>query len=271
MDQEKLTQLLSTITVKDVIVLSLILIAGIILNKIITKSLEKTLPKSRLTPGFQSLVKYSAKVGLWVIVIIIIIGNIGINLSSLVALLGVLALGISLALQNALSNVAGGAQVLSSHPFGIGDYVDIGAYSGTVVEITMVYTKLLMPDGRKVCIPNSITSASSIINYNTYGTRRQDIVIGLSYDTPPKLAEKALKEVLSYSAAILKTPEPEVLLTEYGDSSVKYTLRFWTKPADYWPTRFLLLRKMSDVLDKHSISIPYPQMDIHLKDIPKMQ
>lgn len=265
MDATQIQNIVKSFTLQDLIQIAVLLVVGYILIRLVTKLLDRLMQRVDFNPAVQSFLKTASRFVLWAILIVIIVSNLGMNMTGLVAVLSVLTLAVSLAVQGTLSNLAGGVQVLASHPFAVGDFVEIDAQTGTVEELGLVYTRLLTPDGRKVCIPNSRTSTASIINYSVHGLRRQDVTIGLSYGDDPKKVEEVLMAMLeSIPDIIHMNGTPAVKLTNYQNSAIEYTLRYWTRNEDYWNVRFAVLRRMYDVLAENHITIPYPQLDLHM-------
>lgn len=263
-DLTPINDILSHLSLTQIIEVIVLLIAGLIMIKLLMKAVVRLLDRTKLDKTIVRLSATAIKVILWTLLIFIVAGTMGINMNSVIALFSVLALAVTLAIQGILSNIAGGAQVISAHPFKVGDYVQIGDMSGTVQEMGMTYTILVTPDNYRVHIPNSKTVTSEITNYTVLGTRRLDIPIGLSYDNSPAEVRQALMHLIGQTEGILPDPAPQVLVTDYGDSSIVYTMRMWTKTADYWPVRHALNEGIWDAVNKAGISIPFPQMDVHV-------
>ncbi len=199
-----------------------------------------------------------AKYAILAIATVFVLSRFGIQTTSLVALLGAAGLAIGLALQGTLSNLAAGVMLLGFRPFKIGDYVDVGGYSGTVKAITLFTTEIATSDNIQIIIPNGDVWSSSIRNYSYYDRRRCDIVIGVSYDTNLKKAEAALRKVINADKRALQDPEPFVKVTNLGDSSVDFTLRVWAMSSDYGALKSALLWGIKEELEAQSIDIPYP-------------
>ena len=179
------------------------------------------------------------------------------DVTSLVAILSVVSLAISLAVQNALSNVVGSVTLLTTHPFHVGDFVEIGSDSGTVEEISVSYTKLATVDGKRIYIPR-------ICNYSVEGRRRVDLYIGVSYDAPAEKVREALLAAAQHPKT-LQDPAPLVVLNNYQDSSIQYLLMLWTASGDYLDVRFAVNEAVKRELDARGIAIPYPQLDVHFE------
>ena len=175
-----------------------------------------------------------------------------------------MTLAVSLAVQNALTNVIGGFTLLYTQPFHSGDYVDIGTDSGTVTEIGMTYTKLLTPDNKMISIPNSIVVAGDIVNYSITGTRRVEIPVQVEYSVPTQKVIDALVQAGTVDNVLLD-PSPMAVITGYGESAINYSLRVWTKTEDYWDVMFLINQNVMNIFTAQDISMAYPHMNVHIQ------
>jgi len=202
----------------------------------------------------------------WAIIaltIIIVLGQFGVETTSLIALLGVAGLAIGLALQGTLSNLAAGVMLLIFRPFKVGDYVIAGGKSGTVEDISLFTTKIVSTDNVLTIVPNGDIWASAVTNYSVKDTRRLDLVFGVSYSTDLKLTEKALRDVIAEDDRIRDQPsEPFVAVTNLGDSSVDFTIRVWCASSDYWALKCHMLRTVKETFDARGIDIPFPTTTI---------
>lgn len=196
-------------------------------------------------------------------VIIAALDVIGVQTTSLLAILGAAGLAIGLALKDSLGNLASGVMLVGLRPFREGDFVEIADTSGTVDEVRIFHTTLLTPDNRRVIVPNAQITNSVITNYTAQPTRRIDMVIGISYDDDIKLARSVIAQILTSHPDVLKEPEPVIMLLELGASSVDFAVRPWVKKEDYWRVRSDLLELMKTELEQAGCSIPYPQRDVH--------
>jgi small conductance mechanosensitive channel len=241
----------------------IIAVAGILVIRIVMTALNKLLEKSKLEKAAHSLIKTLAKTVMIVLLGLSVAHSIGIDVTGIVALASVLTLAVSLALQNLLANVIGGFTLLYTHPFKSGDFVEIAGQSGVVTEIGMSYTKLSTGDKKIISIPNSAVIAAQIVNYSTSETRRVDINVTASYDSP---AQKVIDTMLAAAdhQAILADPAPFAALTSYGDSAISYTLRFWVKNADYWDAYFYVNQNIKTAFDAAGIEMTYPHLNVHL-------
>ena len=186
-------------------------------------------------------------------------------MSSLTALLSVLTLGVTLATESIIGNVAGGAVILSTHPFQIGDYIETSSgAAGTVREIGLYNTRLETVDGQIFLQPNKELSASRITNYTTLGRRRVVCKVSASYDAPSETVKAACREAMAKTANILPDPAPVVRLTDYGASSIEYTVRCWAKTDDYWQVCEDLREVLRDAFAHHGVEMTYDHLNVHL-------
>ncbi len=197
-------------------------------------------------------------------IIIAALGEIGVETSSLVAIIGAASLAVGFALQGSLGNFAAGVLIIILKPFKIGDYVCAGGESGAVSDISIFTTSFTTPDNKVVMIPNTAIMGSAITNYTKENRRRIDLVIGIGYDDNIRKAEQVFKHILDNEPRILKDPAYTIGILELGDNSVNFAVRPWVETADYWPTYFDLMKNIKLHLDANGISIPYPQRDVHL-------
>jgi len=240
-----------------------ILLLGIWITRIIMNLVCRTLEKSKLERAAHSLVKTLTRVVLYALLGFMIADKLGIDVTGVIAISSVVTLAVSLATQNALSNIVGGFTLLSTHPFASGDYVEIAGQSGTVKEIGIAYTKLATPDNKIISLPNSAVMAAEIVNYSTTGTRRVDISITASYDAPPEKVKQALLEAARIDT-VLSDPAPFTGLKNFGDSSIEYILQVWTESANYWSTYFTINENISRIFKENGIEMTYPHLNVHL-------
>ena len=221
---------------------------------------------TRLLSRMQKVIHTSIKVLLYVLTVIITAEALGINTSSLTALLSVLTLGITLAAEDILGNVAGGLVILSSHPFALGDFIEAGGTSGTVREIGLNHTKLETANGQMILMPNKDLSSSKIINYTVLGRRRIVRTVTASYDAPTETVMTACMEAVEATANILPDPAPAVHLTDYGASSIEYTIYCWCTVENYWPAYHSINEKLRDTFAKHNVEMTYDHLNVHILD-----
>lgn len=241
----------------------IVLIIGILVIRIVMKLLNTTLEKSKLEKAAYSLITSLARTALYILLGLITASALNIDVSSIVALASVLTLALSLALQNMVSNIIGGFTILYTHPFHSGDYVEIAGQSGTVQEINMTYTKLSTPDNKVVSIPNSAVVAAQIVNYSAQETRRVEVAVSASYDTPTQKVIDALALAGTMDNVLLE-PAPAAVITGYGESAINYSLRVWVKTEDYWDVYFAVNQRVKEIFDQQGVAMTYPHLNVHL-------
>ena len=261
---ESLWSSIENITASNIFGAVLSIVISLILIKVLTKVLERALGRSKLDASLQTLLRNLVKGALWAVAAIIVLGCLGIEVTSLVAVLSVVGLAFSLALQNFLSNVAGGMQLLASHPFAVGDFVDVGVCSGTVEEIGMFYTKVTTPDNKLVQLPNSAIVTANITNFSAQPTRRVELKVSASYDAPTGQVTALLSKLAGEHPLVLADPEPAVHVEEYGDSAIRYVMRVWCANADYWTGYYDLLDGFKPAFDEAGVEMTYPHVNVHM-------
>ena len=251
----------------QVVVSIIIYIVGSKIINLILKMFRKSMERRDVDTGVRQFVLPLIKYALYLVLIFIIMGLFGIATTSAVAVLGSAGVAVGLALQGSLSNFAGGVLILLLKPFHVGDYIieHSGGKEGTVTEISIFYTKLLTIDNKVVMVPNGTLSNSSITNVSTMEKRRVDLVVGIAYEADIRTAKEVLYSVAEAEEARLPEEEILVFVDELGDSSVNMGVRIWVKTEDYWSARWRLTENIKYALDSHNISIPYPQMDVQIK------
>jgi small conductance mechanosensitive channel len=209
----------------------------------------------------ETLQKFLANLLSWtlkILLLVSVIAKLGIETTSFAAILAAAGLAIGLALQGSLSNFAGGALIMIFKPFKVGDLIEAQGELGAVKEIEIFTTKLIGLSNKEIIIPNGALSNGNILNYTSLGTRRVDLVIGVSYDADIKQTKDVLMNVLKSNDGVLQTPEPTVNVSELADSSVNFAVRPWCNSADYWDVYFGVTEACKLALDKAGIEIPYP-------------
>ena len=240
-----------------------VLVIGILAIRIFMKLLNASLEKSKLEKAAYSLITSLVKTALYILLGLITASALDIDVSSVIALASVLTLALSLALQNMVSNIIGGFTILYTRPFHSGDYVEIAGQAGTVQEINMTYTKLSTADNKIISIPNSAVVAAQIVNYSAMETRRVEVVVSASYDTPTQKVIDALVQAGTVDNALLE-PAPAAVITGYGESAINYSLRLWVKTEDYWDVYFTVNRRVKEVFDEQGVIMTYPHLNVHL-------
>lgn len=201
---------------------------------------------------------------LYLLTALIVAGSLDIDVTSLIAVISVFGLAVSLAVQDVLSNVAGGMVLLFSKPFTLGDYVSTGEGEGEVAEITLTHTKLDTPGGQRVMLPNSKLTAGRIVNYTVRGVRRADHTVAASYGDEPEAVRAACLKALSRTPNILPDPAPQVVLTAYGESAIEYHVRFWAKTEDYWDAHFRSLEEIRKAFAEDGVTMTYNHLNVHI-------
>jgi small conductance mechanosensitive channel len=241
-----------------------VLILGLIIIKALTKGLVKVMKKSNIDATLVPFLKSILNIILKALLIISVLGMVGIEMTSFIAILGAAGLAIGLALQGTLQNFAGGVMILIFKPFKVGDYIEAQGQAGSVKEIQIFNTILTTPDNSVVIIPNSPLSTNSMKNYSAMDTRRIDFSFGIGYGDDIDNAKTLLMKLAKSDKLIMHDPEPMVAVEALADSSVNLKLRVWVKSPDYWDLNFGMLETVKKEFDKAGISIPYPQQDVHL-------
>ena len=239
------------------------LVVGVLVIRGIKSIMRRLLAKSKLEKAAHSLILSLTTAVLYLLLGLMVASSLGIDVTGIVALASVLTLAVSLSIQNFLANVIGGFVLLYNQPFHSGDYVEVGAEAGTVMEIGMSYTKLQTPDNKMISIPNATVVAGDIVNYSVTGTRRLEVVIRAEYEEDSQRVIDALLEA-GEDPRVLADPAPCAVITGYGTDAVNYSLRVWTKTDDYWDVNFLINRRIRDSFAEKGIRIAYPRMHVQL-------
>ncbi len=267
MDIEKIidtiTLLVTEYSVKFIMAILILIIgkwlAGKV-SKMVAKLLEKNKIDVTLIKFFDNIIYYT----LMIVIIIAAAGQLGINTTSFLTIVGAAGLAIGLALKDSLSNFASGVMLIMFRPFKVGDVVDIAGTFGKVANIALFNTTMNTPDNKRVIVPNSSITSSVITNITANDTRRVDLVIGIGYDDDIKKAKQILTTIIQEEKRALEDPKPTIAVLELADSSVNFAVRPWVKTDDYWDVYFDLTEKIKIILDQEGISIPYPQRDVHI-------
>ncbi len=241
-----------------------IFIVGRLVAKGLVKVIERLLRNAKVDAMLIDFIGSIAKAVLLLFVIIASLDKLGVNTNSLIAMLGAAGLAVGLALQGSLQNFAAGVMLIIFRPFKTGDFVEAGGTTGTVEKITIFNTIMLTPDNREIIIPNGAVYSGTITNFSARDTRRIDMVFGISYGDDIKKAKDILIQAMESDERILKDPAPMVALAELGDSSVNFMVRPWVNRADYGTVKYALTEHIKLAFDENGISIPFPQMDIHM-------
>jgi len=241
-----------------------IFIVGRIVISIINGVVKKLLLKAKIDQILVNFISAIVRGLLFLFVIIAALSQLGINTTSLIALIGAAGLAVALSLKDSMQNFAAGVMLLVFRPFSVGDFVEAGGTSGSVKEINIFSSTFLTPDNKQVIIPNGAIYSGVITNYSATGTRRIDMVFGIGYEDDIETAKGIIEDALKSESRILNTPEYVIAVGELADSSVNFYVRPWVDTSNYWPVYFDLTEKIKLEFDKNGISIPYPQMDVHM-------
>lgn len=213
-----------------------------------------------------TIINFSRNIIYYVLILVVIftaLDQVGIDTTSMIAVLGAAGLAVGLALKDSLSNFASGIMIIIFKPFVVGDYIEAGGVGGTVKYVNIFNTILFTPDNKKIVIPNGNITNDNIVNYSANPTRRVDMVFGVGYGDDLKKTKELLTKIITEDPRVLADPAPVVGLSELGDSSVNFVVRPWVNKDDYWAFKFDINQKIKEEFDEAGISIPFPQRDVH--------
>ncbi|MBQ7445614.1 MAG: mechanosensitive ion channel family protein [Clostridia bacterium] len=243
-----------------------IMIVSFWIINLIARSLKKKLDKSKkLDRTITKTLLYVGKIVLKVVIVAGLVSFVGIDTSAVSALLASAGVTVGLAINGTLGNIAGGILILVTRPFKLDDYVDISGSAGTVEEIRLCHTKLRTVDNKVIYVPNSVASSSTVVNYSEKELRRVDIDFSISYGDDSARAIEIILDLVSHEDRILKVPEPFAAVASYDSSAVIIRTRNWVKTPDYWDVYFKLLSDVRKALEAEGMSIPFNQLDVHIK------
>lgn len=251
----------------QVVIAVLVLVIGTRIINAIVKMFKKGFARRNMEIGVSNFLANLIKYLLYFVLVMVILSWFGIATGSVVAMLGSAGLTIGLALQGSLSNFAGGVLILVLKPFKVGDYVSVNGDSvmGTVMDISMFYTKIRSDDNKVVHIPNGGLADSNITNFTMLDKRRIDISVGVAYDADLSQVKKVLTQVVDGQETVLKDEPVNIFVKELGDSAVDMGIRVWVRNEDFWPAKWKLTEDIKLALDANGIAIPFPQMDVYVK------
>ncbi len=255
----------TTVGIKLILALLILFISFKVINKIARK-IEKSTENGRFDKTLTNVLAYILKIGLKILVLIAMVGFVGIDTSGITALIASLGVCVGLAVNGALSNLAGGVLIILTRPFKVDDYIEAQGFSGTVEDIRMTYTRLCTPDNKVVYVPNGALSAGTIVNYSDKDIRRVDLTFNVDYSTDIAKAKSLIAKVVNAHELALKDPAPFVRVTAHGDSAITITVRVWTNSSDYWTVHFDLLEDIKSLFDAAEITVPFNQLDVHIKN-----
>ena len=242
----------------------LIIIVGRWVVKLLLKIIKAALEKTTVEETVRIFAVNLLNTLLMVIIFIAAINQLGIETTSIIAMLGAAGLAIGLSLQGSLANFAAGILIVIFKPYKVGDYIEAGSAAGTVLDIQIFSTVLKTPDNKIVIVPNGIIMKDSVVNYTDQATRRVDIVASCGYEDDIDKVKEILKDILNQEDRILAEPEPRIAVSELADNSVNFIVRPWVNSSDVLSVKYSILEQIKKRFDAEGISIPYPQRDVHI-------
>ena len=248
----------------NIVLAAVIFVVGRMVGKLITKLVRKVLERADMADILVDFVCSILNAAILLFVIIASLNQLGVDTTSLIALLGAAGLAVGLALQGSLQNFASGVMLIVFRPFKAGDFVEAGGISGTVEKISIFSTQMKTGDNREIIVPNGKIYGDTITNFSARDTRRVDMVFGIGYEDDIRKARDILRKIVNEDDRILKDPETLIAISELADSSVNFIVRPWVKSGDYWAVKFDMNENVKLQFDENNISIPYPQMDVHV-------
>ncbi len=255
---------IDNLTLWSLMRVAVMVLVGWLVIRLLMRLADRLLDQSKSVAAIKSYIHTALNVFLWFLLALMLAETLGVKATSIIAMLSVAGLAVSLALQNTLSNLAGGLVLLVTKPFSPGDYVESDGVSGTIAGITLSYTTFITPDNKEIFVPNSQLSAAKIINYNVLGKRRMDLNFTASYDAPTAQVRAAIEETLAAVPGILDDPAPAVYLSEYQSSSIQYLVRLWTSAGDYWNVYYALIEGVRESFARHGVEMTYDHLNVHI-------
>ena len=240
----------------------LIFVVGLVLIRILLTMADRAVGKSKTLAPLKTQIHSTARVLLTILLVLVVLGSLGVQVTSFIALLSVAGLAVSLALQNTLANIAGGIMLLTARPYSIGDYVSVDGTEGTVETIGLSHCRFTSLDNKEIQIPNSQIAAAKITNFNRLGRRRIDLTFTASYDAPTQDVYDALRDAMNRFPQL--TSAPEVHLSEYGSSSISYLARMWVRAEDYWTVYWGVLEAVRETFAAHGVEMTYDHLNVHM-------
>lgn len=254
----------------NILISVIVLFAGLYAIRMIKSLLKKLFVKRNFEPTLKRFLLDVIGWTLKVLLFVIVVSQLGVETTSLVAMLGAAGLAVGLALQGSLANFAGGVLLMIFKPFKVGEFIEAQGQTGTVKEISIFYTKMLTVNNQLVVLPNGKLSNDNIVNFTSEGKRRDVITIGISYSSDIKKAKEILVDLMKEQENILKDPEPVVFVADLADSSVDLTVRFWAMNEHFWACHFYTIEEAKARLEAAGIVIPFPQRDVHHYNLEKV-
>ncbi|MDR2740941.1 MAG: mechanosensitive ion channel [Treponema sp.] len=251
--------------IRDIITAIIIILAGLIISRTTRRIINRASSRDvKIDDTVTLLLRHVVQYGIFIICLIMILNTFGINTASLLAVLGAAGVAVGLALKDTLGNIAAGILLLILRTYHREDYIEFGAYSGTVKDINLFTTILETPEGIYVSAPNSSIWGTPLKNYTRNGRRRMDIPVSISYSDSIDAAFQVIREIIDAESRFLKDPEPQIVVQSYGDNSITILLRAWAPIDVYWTIYWEKMRSIKEEVEKAGLTIPFPQRDIHL-------
>lgn len=242
------------------------LFIGFWVSKLIVKALRKMMVRKNSDPGLISFVSSLANIALKIMIIISVMGMVGIQMTSFIAVLGAAGIAVGMALQGTLSNFASGVMILIFKPYKVDDYIEANGVAGVVKEIQIFNTIITTVDNKTIIVPNGSLATNTLTNYSKQPIRRVDWTVGVSYGTDFNVAKESIMRILNADSRVLKDPEIFVSISSLSDSSVDIVVRVWVNSPDYWDVYFDFYNTVYAKFNEEGISFPFPQMDVHIKE-----
>ena len=255
---------LGSLTLGDAIGAVITALILLLIIKTVMKVVKRLLAKTALDAKVQSIVCTGLKILMYIVAALTVLEKLGIEATSLVALASVFSLGITLAAEDIIANLAGGLVIISSHPFNLGDVLEADGVVGTVKEIRLYHTKIQTADGLTVLLPNKALSGSKMINYTTLGRRRVSVAITASYDAPTEAVKAACWDAINATENVMQDPAPSVTLTNYGSSAIEYTILCWTEAGNFLAVKNGINEKLRETFAAHNVEMTYDHLNVHV-------
>jgi len=257
-------KILQQLPMRQILWSVVLLLVLLVLVRVIMRLIGRALERTTLDKSLHTFIKSIVRVLLYFLVVLVVSGSLGINVTSLVAVLSVASLAISLSVQGVLSNVASGLMIIGSKPFKQGEYVSLDGHEGTVDEIGLIYTRLHTIDNRNILLPNSKVTDSVIQNFSILGKRRLEVFVSASYDSDPEVVFRALHKAVELTGP-LEGEEVIVEFDEFGDSAISYQVCLWVKASDFLTARYQLRRNIYRCFKAEHVEMTYPHLNVHMK------
>ena len=247
-----------------IVIAFILLFIGFKLARYIAKKVTGAMEKRAVDKTICGVTGHILNYGLKIVIVVCLLGYLGIETSGIAAVISSLGIAVGLAVEGALSNLAGGVLIIITRPFRIGDYIEAQGESGTVEDINIIHTTLRTPDNKVVILPNGSLANSNVVNYSVKDTRRVDFVFSIGYTADYQKAQGIIMDIFNRHELVLDDPAPFVRMSEHAASAINITARCWVKSADYWTVNFDVIETVKAEFDKNGIEIPFNQLDVHL-------